>query len=333
MNKISVIYSSEHKKHNPILLWGEEHSDQSKRIDNILDEIKKNNMIIEFGPENLEIEFIKKIHNSDYVDFLQNLDKFITDGSYHFPTDFWHDKKRKLSSFLPNLGRFSLDVYTPVAKNIFSSVLSSAAVAYTAAKKIMNDGEMVVYGLTRPSGHHAMKSLMGGFCYLNNAAIAAQYLSEFGKVAILDIDYHHGNGTQDIFYDRSNVLTVSIHADPKNKFPYYWGFEDEIGVGLGKGKNLNIILSSGANNKDYDKSLKKALEKIKNFNPKYLVISLGLDTYKKDSLGDFKLTTDYYRVMAKKIKSLGYPTVIIQEGGYHEDIGKNVVSFLSSFLN
>lgn len=331
MIKIPVIYSLEYKKHNPILLWNEEHLDQSKRIDNILYEIRKNNIAVEFGPENLDIEFIKKIHDPDYVNFLMNLNKFIKDKAYHFPTDFWHDKKRELSSFLPNLGRFSLDVYTPVAKNTFSSVLSSAAVAYTAAKKIV-DGEMVVYGLTRPSGHHAMKSLMGGFCYLNNGAIAAQYLSEFGKVAVLDVDYHHGNGTQDIFYDRGDVLTISIHADPEDKFPYYWGLEDEIGVGLGKNKNLNIVLASGTNNKDYDKALEKALKKIKNFKPKYLVISLGLDTYEKDSLGDFKLTNGYYQIMAEKIKSLDCPVVIIQEGGYHQDLGKNVVSFLSGFL-
>ncbi|MFA6185277.1 MAG: histone deacetylase family protein [Candidatus Shapirobacteria bacterium] len=331
MNKIPIIYSLENKKYSPVLLWNEEHFDQVKRIDNILSELKKKNIGVEFGPENLETEFIKEIHDSDYVDFLGDLDKSIIDEAYHFPTDFWHDKKRELSSFLPKLGRFSLDIYTPVSKNIFTSILSSAAVAYTAAKKVV-DGNKIVYALTRPSGHHAMKSLMGGFCYLNNAAIAAQYLSKLGTVAVLDIDYHHGNGTQDIFYDRGDVLTVSIHADPRNKFPYYWGFEDEIGVGLGENKNLNIILSSGANDNDYSKALKKALEKIKIFGPKYLVISLGLDTYKKDLLGDFKLTNDYYQNMAKEIESLNCPTVIVQEGGYHEDVGKNVFSFLSGFL-
>lgn len=331
MNKIPIIYSLENRKYNPVLLWNEEHLDQVKRTDNILVELKKRNIGVEFGPENLETDFIKEIHDSDYVDFLGDLDKLIIDEAYHFPTDFWHDKKRELSSFLPKLGRFSLDIYTPVSKNIFASILSSAAVAYTAAKKII-DGNRITYALARPSGHHAMKSLMGGFCYLNNTAIAVQYLSKLGTVAVLDIDYHHGNGTQDIFYDRGDVLTVSIHADPQNKFPYYWGFEDEFGVGLGYDKNLNIILPSGVNDNDYNGALKKALEKIKNFNPEYLVISLGLDTYQKDSLGDFNLTTDYFKKMAGAISFLGYSTVIIQEGGYHEDIGKNVVSFLSGFL-
>lgn len=316
--------------YKPCLLWSEEHPDQPRRIKNILKEIRQADIGLEYEVADLDLELVKKVHSLKYINFLENLGSCITNDAYYFPTDFWHSKKHLSSNFMAKLGQFSFDSYTPVNKDIFSIICSSAAVAYGAAKMVL-DNQKVAYGLTRPPGHHAMKSLMGGFCYLNNAAIAAQFLSKFGNIAILDLDFHHGNGTQEIFYNRDDVLTVSIHGHPDRQFPYHWGFEDEIGVDLGEGKNLNIALLSGIRDIEYDRALQKALDKIKNYNPKYLVISLGLDTYKMDPKGDFKLTTNYYGRMAKTIKSLNYPTVIIQEGGYHDDLGKNVVSFLNGF--
>lgn len=330
MDKIPVVYSADHKKHNPFYLFGvDEHPEKPDRIENILKEIKKLDMAEICEPETVNIGLIKEVHLDGYINFLQSLKKNIS-NEYRFPINFYHESNRNLIGFRSLLGRYSFDVSTPVKKNTFQCALVSASVSYTAAK-LIKDGKSVVYAAGRPPGHHAMKSLMGGFCYLNNAAIAAQYLSKFGSVAVLDVDYHHGNGTQDVFYDRGDVLTVSIHINPNLSFPYYWGFEDEIGVGLGKGRNFNITLDNNIGNDIYHEALERALNKVVDFKPNFLIISLGLDTYENDSIGTFKLTTDYYKKMAQTIKSLNYPTVVIQEGGYYDDLGKNVVSFLSGF--
>jgi acetoin utilization deacetylase AcuC-like enzyme len=169
---------------------------------------------------------------------------------------------------------------------------------------------------------------MGGYCYFNNAAIAADYLSKKGKVAILDIDFHHGNGTQHIFYDRSDVLYVSLHADPLVKFPYISGFSDEQGRGDGKGFNKNYPLPLGTTEETYEKTLKKALEDIKKFSPDTLVVSCGFDTYIDDTWGGFKLTIPFYETIASQIKSLGVSTLVLQEGGYKVDaLGKIAYSF------
>lgn len=161
---------------------------------------------------------------------------------------------------------------------------------------------------------------------------AAHHLSKNAKVAILDVDFHHGNGTQHIFYHRSDILTISIHADPAWKFPYYSGYKNERGIDKGKGFNVNYPLGAGVTNSQYQLTLENSLCKIQNFHPRYLIISLGLDTHKADPIGGFKLTTKYYTLMAKTIKRLNLPTVIIQEGDYNTKLlGKNVVAFLTGY--
>ncbi|MDO8496942.1 MAG: histone deacetylase family protein, partial [bacterium] len=277
------------------------------------------------------IEVLEKVHDHHYLTFLKSLAQSIPDTGYHFPVDFYPKQDKRFTNYLASLGTYSLDTYTPVNGSIFTNVYNSAQVAYTAAK-VTKKNKSTSYALCRPPGHHAMRSYMAGYCYLNNAAIAAEYLSQFGTVTILDIDYHHGNGTQDIFYERDDVLTISIHANPEYAYPYFWGFKEEKGEGRGVGKNINIPLESGTTDSIYNGALEFALKKISQFAPSYLVVSLGVDTYKRDLLGDFKLTTEYYQKMAALIHQLHLPTTIIQEGGYHEEIGKNVVSFLKGFL-
>ncbi|EKD86283.1 MAG: Histone deacetylase superfamily protein [uncultured bacterium] len=170
---------------------------------------------------------------------------------------------------------------------------------------------------------------MSGYCYFNNAAIAADCLSGHGKIAILDIDFHHGNGTQDIFYERSDVLYVSIHADPHDKFPYISGFSDESGKGKGIGFNKNYPLALGTKDQEYLKVLMRALKDVEEFKPRYLVVSLGFDTYEKDPIGGFKITPGFYKEIARNIKGLELPTLLIQEGGYNvEDLGKLSYLFL-----
>ncbi len=173
---------------------------------------------------------------------------------------------------------------------------------------------------------------MGGYCYFNNAAIATSNLSSQGKVAVLDIDFHHGNGTQEAFYDRNDVLYSSIHVNPKQRYPYTSGFIEEIGVGKGRGYNHNYPLPEGTSDKEYLETLDLVIPKIKEFKPDYLVVSLGFDTFIDDPIGGFKLTKNVYSEIAQRIKTIQLPTLIIQEGGYNiEHLGSLAANFLSVF--
>jgi acetoin utilization deacetylase AcuC-like enzyme len=221
-----------------------------------------------------------------------------------------------------------MDTYTPIVAKTYDAARSSVDVALTGAKFVL-EGEKVIYSLCRPPGHHADCNSMGGYCYFNNAAIAAEYLSEHGKVAILDIDFHHGNGTQSIFYDRADVLYISIHANPEVKFPYSSGFSEEAGRGEGLGFNKNYPLPLGTTNEEYMEVLQRALQDVRNFAPNFLVISAGFDTYEKDPIGGFELTIPFYKDIGQEIAALNLPTLIVQEGGYNVDaLGDIAYSFL-----
>ena len=230
------------------------------------------------------------------------------------------------------LGAYSFDASSPIAAGTWEGAYWSAQTALTALGAVL-DGERAAFALCRPPGHHCGPDYLGGYCYLNNAAIAAEAAVAAGKrVAILDIDYHHGNGTQDIFYARGDVLFVSIHADPKMDYPYYWGHADETGGGAGEGFNLNIPLLRGTDLKAYLPALDRALDRVASFGPHLLVISYGADTFAADPISHFELqTTDYFRI-ARSISELGTETVIVMEGGYAVDaLGANVASFLAGF--
>jgi acetoin utilization deacetylase AcuC-like enzyme len=188
--------------------------------------------------------------------------------------------------------------------------------------------------LCRPPGHHSGSDYFGGYCYLNNAAIAAEAAIAQGRkqVAILDVDYHHGNGTQDIFYARADVAFASIHADPETDYPFFWGRPDETGEGEGEGANLNLPLKRGTRWNDYERALGRALEQLGAFGPDLLIVSFGADTWGGDPISHFQLETADYRSIASRISSAGLPTLIVMEGGYAvEALGANVAEFLSGF--
>jgi acetoin utilization deacetylase AcuC-like enzyme len=195
------------------------------------------------------------------------------------------------------------------------------------------DGEDAVYALCRPPGHHAFRDVAGGFCFLNNSAIAAAHLRlRHERVAILDVDVHHGNGTQGIFYERSDVLTVSIHADPAFYYPYVWGYAHERGAGEGLGTNLNIPLALGTKDDGYLAAFDAAARTIRAFAPGALVVALGLDASEHDPLAGFAVTTEGFRRIGAAIAQLGLPTVLVQEGGYLSDIlGTNLTAVLAGF--
>jgi acetoin utilization deacetylase AcuC-like enzyme len=190
-------------------------------------------------------------------------------------------------------------------------------------------GHRVAYALVRPPGHHAERSVFGGFCYFNSAAIAAHYLSAQGKVAMLDVDYHHGNGQQNIFYERADVLTVSIHGHPKFAYPYFSGFEDERGKHAGEGFNVNVPLPEIVDGRRYHKELGRVLERIKDFGPTVLVVPLGLDPAKGDPTGTWSLSADDFQQNGRLIGNLRLPTLVVQEGGYRiRTLGVNARRFL-----
>jgi acetoin utilization deacetylase AcuC-like enzyme/GNAT superfamily N-acetyltransferase len=224
-------------------------------------------------------------------------------------------------------GYYCIDTFTPINRNAYPAARRAVDCCLTATREIL-DGKRLAYALVRPPGHHAERRSFGGFCYFNNNAIAAQYLCAYGKVAILDIDYHHGNGQQDIFYRRADVLTVSIHGHPRFAYPYFSGFEEERGEGEGEGFNLNLPLPETIDADKYRRTLTRALERVQAFNPQFLVVALGLDTAKGDPTGSWPLKTRDFEINGRSVGELGLPTLVIQEGGYrNRTLGQNARNF------
>jgi acetoin utilization deacetylase AcuC-like enzyme len=222
-----------------------------------------------------------------------------------------------------------MDLSACIVDGTYQAVLASVNCALGAAQAVAENGELSAFGLCRPPGHHAGRDYAGGYCFINNTAVAANWLSSRGRVAVLDIDYHAGNGTQDIFYDRDDVLTISIHADPDFEYPNFIGFADERGRGRGFGYHHNFPLPVGTDNASYFETLERAIKLISEFDLAYLVVSAGMDIYAEDPLGTIKVTTEGIREIGKRIASLELPTVVVMEGGYANDaLGKNILAFL-----
>lgn len=230
------------------------------------------------------------------------------------------------------LGWHTADTAAPIGPGTWAAVCAATDVAVTAAQMVM-DGEDATYALCRPPGHHAYRDMAGGFCFLNNSAIAAAHLRQkHERVVILDVDVHHGNGTQGIFYARPDVYTISIHADPVAYYPYVWGYSHERGEGPGLGTNLNIPLAIGTGDDGYMQALDLARRAIESFAPGALVIALGLDASEHDPLKGLSVTTPGFRRIGQAIAKMGLPTVFVQEGGYLSDIlGANLTSVLAGF--
>jgi acetoin utilization deacetylase AcuC-like enzyme len=227
-------------------------------------------------------------------------------------------------------GFWGLDSAAPLVAGTYAAVRAAVDVALTTVDLVLG-GASVAYGLCRPPGHHAARSMYGGYCFFNNAAIAAEAITAATgeHVAILDVDFHHGNGTQQIFWRRGDVRFVSIHADPDRQYPYFLGRADETGEGDGAGENLNIPLRAGATNDDYLEATDRALDFIAGAPGSIVVVSLGFDTYGLDPIGDFALTTEVYHEVGRRVSALGRRLVILQEGGYHRpSLGENARAWL-----
>ncbi|WP_373089697.1 histone deacetylase family protein [Sneathiella sp.] len=280
---------------------------------------------------------ISAIHTAEYLTFLKNIYRrwHLIDGASDEVIPNVHPDRRNVNypkSAVGQAGYHQADTACPIAEGTWEAAYWSAQTAVTAADMVLS-GEQAAYALCRPPGHHAFADLAGGFCFLNNSAIAAERLVQAGKrPAILDVDVHHGNGTQGIFYERSDVLTVSLHADPDRFYPFFWGSAQERGDGAGRGYNLNLPLPRGTGDGEYLKTLEKALERIRAFGADTLVIALGLDSYENDPLQGLSITTPGFARLGKAISGLNLPSVLVQEGGYLcDELGENLTSFLNGF--
>ncbi len=288
------------------------------------------------APADLGIEPLRAVHDPEYLDHLQSAyPRWLEAGRSGEALPYvWPIRRRRaidLERIDALLGRFSYDATTPIVADTWKSAYASAQTALGAADAVIA-GDRIAFALCRPPGHHAGADYMGGYCYLNNAAIAAQRASDAGlsKIAILDIDYHHGNGTQDIFWHRSDVLYVSIHGDPSVDYPFYWGRSDEVGEGEGQGYNLNLPLPHGTDLRRYRVALEQALARVDKFAPHLLVISFGADTFIEDPICGFSLRTRDFQEVANAIAQCDLPMVVIFEGGYAvDDLAANVSSFLN----
>ncbi|MBA3587611.1 MAG: histone deacetylase family protein [Chloroflexi bacterium] len=229
------------------------------------------------------------------------------------------------------LGAYCFDTATPIVAGTANAARAAVDIALTAADRVL-EGAPLAYGLCRPPGHHAARNLIGGYCFFNNAAIVAQSIIDRGaqRVAILDVDFHHGNGTQQIFWQRDDVLYVSLHGDPGGIYPYFSGYAGERGEGRGEGANLNLPLAAGTDGDGYLSALTDGLDAIARFDPDGpLVLSLGFDTYHADPICNLALRTDDYSRIGERIGELGLSVVALQEGGYAVDaLGANAVAFL-----
>lgn len=233
------------------------------------------------------------------------------------------------------MGWYTFDASTPIVAGTWDAALAAARSAMTAAA-LVAEGDSAAYALCRPPGHHAGRAFYGGYCYLNNAALAAQHLRDHGcgRVAVLDVDYHHGNGTQEIFWERDDVLFVSLHATPESEYPYFLGYADERGAGRGEGCTLNLPLPLGTRWQEYRAALDVALAAIARHAPDALVVSLGVDTFEADPISGFGFTCGDYARLGDHLAAARLPTVLVQEGGYAvAEIGANVAGVLAAFAD
>jgi acetoin utilization deacetylase AcuC-like enzyme len=309
-----------------------------RRAEMVLERVRAVGMGDILEPQDFGMGPVEAVHDARYLSFLASAwGDWIKTGREHdaLPLNW---QIRGLRAIEPEtidgkLSYFSFDAGTPITSGTWRAARASANVALTGAARV-KEGARAVFSLCRPPGHHAARDYYGGYCFLNNAAIAAQWLRDAGaaKVAILDVDYHHGNGTQSIFYDRPDVFFASIHGHPKQEFPFFLGYEDETGDGAGAGTNANFPLDWGTGFERWFGALEEACRRIDRFGAEALVVSLGVDTFKEDPISQFKLDSDDYLQIGRQIESLDLPTLFVMEGGYAvEEIGVNAVNVLTAF--
>ncbi|HEU5468343.1 MAG TPA: histone deacetylase family protein [Steroidobacteraceae bacterium] len=290
-------------------------------------------------PREIPESRLLSVHDAGFVDFLSGAHaRWAAEGRQGevLPSGFparGLRRDRRPAGISGTLGWYAFDASTPIVEGTWDAALAAARCAMTAAA-LVSEGESAAYSLCRPPGHHAGRSTYGGYCYLNNAALAAQYLLDEGcrRVGVIDVDYHHGNGTQEIFWERDDVLFVSLHGTPETEYPWFLGYADERGEGRGEGFTLNLPLAAGTGWDGYRAALVTAVDAVRGYAPDALIVSLGVDTFAGDPISSFKLEAGHYPLIGGLLAGLGLPTVLVQEGGYAvAEIGGNVAGVLGAF--
>ncbi|MGD8562326.1 MAG: hypothetical protein PVG03_07320 [Desulfarculaceae bacterium] len=323
--RIALLVNQRHEMHH---VHERGYVEAPVRMRAILREIKKTGIFEELKPRHFSLSPIKEVHDPGFVNYLQKVCSFIEPGKSVYPYVFPLRNGARPPKELPvRAGYYCIDTFTPLNANAFQAARGSVDCALSAAEALQK-GFRLAYALVRPPGHHAERKAFGGFCYFNSAAAAAHFLSAQGKVAVIDLDYHHGNGTQDIFYRRCDVLTCSIHGRPSFAYPYFSGFREETGEDMGKGCNLNLPLPEELDGKGYRRALHEVLARVKRFNPLYLVVAFGLDPAKGDPTGSWSLNFKDFEENGRLVGALGLPTLVVQEGGYRiKSLGLNARHF------
>jgi acetoin utilization deacetylase AcuC-like enzyme len=337
-----TVFSADHRLRNARTeLYGGElvrPHESPERAQIVLERVQAQRLGQVIAPASFGMAPVLRVHDAEYVEFLKHAwgDWVAAGNRGEAIPDCWPARRmqqRRPGSITGKLGYYAMAGETSISEGTWEAASAAAEVALTAASRI-KEGARAAFALCRPPGHHAAHDLYGGYCFLNNAAIAAQYLRDAGatRVAILDVDFHHGNGTQDIFYARPDVLYVSLHGDPADAFPYFSGYADETGSGAGAGFTLNLPLPPGTEFDAWRDALRAALLRIANFRADALVVSLGVDTFVEDPISFFRLRSADFFSYGRMIGRCALPTLFVLEGGYAVgDIGVNVVNVLSGF--
>jgi acetoin utilization deacetylase AcuC-like enzyme len=339
---MKIIFHEDQRRHDPkhFLSSGAQQPNPEvpARIDALLAGASQLGLQV-VAPEDNGMAPIAAIHSAEYLTFLKNI--YVRwqriEGASEEVIPNIHPDRRTASypkSAVGQAGFHMADTACPISEQTWHSAYWAAQSAVAAADQIVA-GETSAYALCRPPGHHAFADMCGGFCFLNNTAIAAERCLKAGlRPAIVDVDLHHGNGTQGIFYQRGDVLTVSIHADPERYYPFFWGYAQERGAGVGQGSNLNLPIPRGSGDDIFLEALVVGLQRVRDFGADVLIIALGLDAFEGDPFAGLAVTTPGFAKIAAACAGLGLPSVIVQEGGYlTPELGDNLKSFLAGFLD
>ncbi|NKB64658.1 MAG: histone deacetylase family protein [Gammaproteobacteria bacterium] len=341
---MKIVHNEDHRLHFPKgeLSGGElvRPYECPERWDYIVQSLEQNGFNDHRSPGTIDMTTVKQIHAPEFLRFLENAWNLWEKEGFAgeaIPTvvPARRMQQREPEHIDGKLGYFCMAIETAITSGTWQAAKSSAAIAQT-AQKLISENESSAFALCRPPGHHAASDLYGGYCFLNNAAIAAQGFLNDGckRVAILDVDFHHGNGTQDIFYQRDDVLFLSLHGDPRQAFPHFLGYADEKGTGAGEGFNFNYPMPPLTTYDKWKQALVSACDQITRYAPDALVISLGVDTFENDPISFFKLKSGDYLDYGSLLGKIGLPSLFVMEGGYAvEEIGVNTTNVLLGFLN
>jgi acetoin utilization deacetylase AcuC-like enzyme len=342
---VKVVYSAAHSGHNPAeeIADSRAHSphEHPGRAEIIRETLAADPSMTIVAPAEYGVDPIVAVHERGLHDFLvtawHDYQVEVRPSREVVPDFFYRPSMRNAMATIDEpkavnarLGWWCFETTTPITEGSYAAARGAVDVAMTATDAVLS-GERFAYGACRPPGHHATRSLYGGYCFFNNAAIAAHHVATTRgvKVTVLDVDYHHGNGTQEIFYERSDVQYVSLHADPVRAYPYVTGHADETGAGIGRGLTSNFPLAAGATDDDFLRVLERACADIQRHSPEVLIVSLGVDTFDGDPICDLALTREGFRLHGAAVGALGLPTVVLQEGGYAlAELGNNVQAWL-----